>query len=377
MKRRIALLLAGVCTVSLLAAGCSGSKEASNDYVTVSGYKGIEVDKVESEEVTDDSIDSYISSMLEQNATEEEITGRAVEDGDTVNIDYVGKIDGEAFEGGSAEGQSLVIGSGSFIDGFEDSVIGHEIGETYDWNGKFPDPYTNNTELSGKDVVFTITVNAITKSVPAELTDDFVKTVSEESKTVDEYKAEVKKTLEKSATDNQDSSLQEAAWNAVLEKAEVKKYPDGEVDEVAEQLIQQYKDIADSYGMEYEDLITQQAGMEVDEFEKKAKEAAESSVKQKLVAELIAEKEKLTPSDEELKKEYEKMAEQYGYEDVDAMKEVADEDTLKTIVIQNIVKEWIADNCVQVEAKDSDKDDAAEGSDEDSSSDAGAGTTEE
>lgn len=370
MKRRIALLLAGVCTVSLLAAGCTKSNEASNDYVTVSGYKGIEVDKVEAEEITDDSIDSYISSMLEQNATEEEVTGRAVESGDTVNIDYVGKIDGEAFEGGSAEGQSLVIGSGSFIEGFEDSVIGHEVGETFDWNGKFPDPYTNNTELSGKDVVFTITVNAITKSVPAELNDEFVKSVSEESKTVDEYKAEVKKTLEKNATDNQDSSLQEAAWNAVLEKAEVKKYPDGEVDEVKEQLIQQYKDIAESYGMEYEDLITQQSGMSVEDFEKKAKEAAENSVKQKLVAEVIAEKEKLMPSDDEFKKEYEKMAEQYGYEDVDAMKEVADEDTLKTIVVQNIVKEWIADNCVQVEPKDSDKDDTTEGGAEDTSSDA-------
>lgn len=349
MKRKIAVLLTGALTASVLLTGCS-SNEASNEYVTVGGYKEVEVADVEEpEEVTDESVENYIQAVLAQYATQEEITDRAVEDGDTVNIDFVGKMDGEAFDGGSSEDYNLQIGSGSFIDGFEDSIIGHTPGETFDWNGQFPEEYSNNPDLAGKDTTFTITVNYICgETIYPELTDEMVQTLSTESTTVDEYREEIKKMLEESGSTDFDTQLQEEAWEAVLEKAEIKKYPDGEVEDYTEQLISQYKDVAEVYGMEYEDFLEQYYGLSVEDFEAQAADAAEETIKQRLVAEAIADKEKLTPSDEELQEEYEKLAEDYGYEDVDALKEVADEDTLKSIVIINRVKEFLAEHAIQV-----------------------------
>ena len=230
------------------------------------------------------------------------MTDRPDHEGDIANIDFVGKMDGQEFDGGSGQGYDLTIGSGQFIDGFEDSIIGHNVGETFDWNGQFPDPYTGNPDFSGKPVTFTITVNSI--STLPEVNDDFVKTVSDESTTVDEYREEVKKTLEESAKDNYDYSLQAEAWDAVLEKAEVEKYPEDEVNEIKDQLIQQYKDAAESYGMTYEDFISSQMNTDVASFEKQAEEAAQQSIKQKYVAEAIADKEKLTPTDEEYEEHF-------------------------------------------------------------------------
>lgn len=348
MKKRLVAVVAGICLMAGLLSGCSSNK-ASNDYVSVEGYKGIEIEKVDVEtEVSDEDVESYIDSVLEQNATDKEITDRAAQLGDTADINYVGKIDGVEFEGGSGENYPLELGSGSFIDGFEDSIVGHNVGETFDWNGKFPDDY-QSTDLAGKDVVFTITVNALTEPELPELTDDFVQTVSEESETVDEYKAEVRKTLEDTAQENYDSALNSAVWEAVLEIAEVKEYPQDEVDKIENIFLEQYQEMAAYYDMDYEEFVEMYTEMSVDEFEAEAKEAAKDNVKQVLVATVIAEKEGLVPTDEEYEKELEKMAEEYGYEDVDGLKEAADEETLKQLVLQPIVQKWLAENCVQVE----------------------------
>lgn len=349
MKRKAATLLAGVMGLSLFLTGCS-SNSASSDYVTVNGYKEVEVDDIEEPgEVTDEDVENYIEAVLTQYGTTEQITDRAVASGDTVNIDFVGKIDGEEFDGGSSEAYNLQIGSGSFIEGFEDSIIGHMPGETFDWNGKFPDDY-QNTDYAGKDVTFTITVNYICgETTYPELTDEFVQTVSEESKTVDEYKEEIKNLISNNSTTDYDTQLQEAAWEAVVEKAEIKGYPEGEVEKNTQDLIDQYKQLAENYGMEYSDFLQQYYGFSEEDFEEQAKSAAEESIKQRLIAEAIADKEKLTPkNDEEWQKEYEALAEEYGYEDVDALMEVADEDTLQGIILVNRVKEFLAEHAIQV-----------------------------
>lgn len=331
-------------------AGCS-SNNADNEYVSIGGYKGIEVADIEEpEEIDDEKVDEYIESVQSQYATQEEIKDREVKSGDIVNIDFTGKMDGEAFDGGSSEGYNLEIGSGSFIPGFEDSIIGHEPEETFDWDGNFPDPYTGNPDFSGKDVTFTITVNYICgETILPELTDDFVQTVSEESKTVDEYRKEIEKQLTENGAADFELQLQEAAWQAVLEKAEIKGYPDGELDKVKQQLMDPYKEAAEAEEIELEDFLQQYYGVDEEEFEKQAEDAAKDSIEQKLIAQAIAEKEKLTPSDAELEKEYEKLAEDYGYEDVDSMKEAAgDDELLKEIVILNRVKEFLAENAIQV-----------------------------
>ena len=354
MKKKLIAAVTGICMIAGALSGCS-SDTAENDYVSVSGYKGIEIDKVDVDtDISDEDVENEINSVLEENATDKEVTGRAAQLGDTADINYVGKVDGQEFDGGSADNYPLELGSGSFIDGFEDSIVGHNVGETFDWNGKFPDDY-QNTDLAGKDVVFTITVNALTEPELPELTDDFVKTVSEESETVEEYGEEVRKNLEETAQENYDSELNSAVWEAVLEKAEVKGYPDGEVDRIYNTYLEQYQEMASYYNMEYDEFIQLYTEMTVDEFEEEAKEAAKDNIKQSQVAEVIAEKEGLTLTDEEYEKEFEKLAEDYGYEDVDDLKEVAGEETLKQLVLQPIVQEWLAENCVQKETDDGDK----------------------
>ncbi len=345
MKRKIVYYFVSIAALSALLAGCKGNdNKASNEYVTIEGYRGIEVDEVmDISEVTDEDVENYINSVLMQNSIE--VTDRGAELGDVVDINYAGTVDGQEFDGGNAENFSLQLGLGQFLEGFDEGLIGHIAGDVYEWGGVLPENYAYNPELSGREVVYTITVNAITR--PAELTDEFVQTISESAETVEEYRAEVRKMLEDNMSVDSNSMLQDAVWNAVLEKAEVEKYPEEEIKEISDSLIQQYKDMAESSEMDYETYVQAQIGITAEEFEKQAEEAAKVELKQRLVADVIAEEEKLLPKGDELEKEYQKLADLYGYQDVDALKEMVDEDSLKELVIQNLVKEWLTDNCKQ------------------------------
>lgn len=351
MKKRIAMLLTGALMASMMLAGCSGSKGLETDELKISVYKGVEINEVAKPgEVTDEDVENYIQSVLQMNSTKEEIVDRPVESGDTATIDFTGRIDGVEFEGGSATDYPLVIGSGQFIAGFEDSVIGHSIGETYDWQGVFPEDYTN-ADYAGKDVVFTITVKGISKEVVPELNDEFVKSVSKKSKTVDEYKKEVKKQLGKDNEKNYESSISQAVWQKVLDNTEVKKYPEDKVKEITDSLIDQYKTTAEYYEQDYETFIQEQMGYSVKDFEKQVDEAAKASIKQTMVTEAIADKEKIKLGEKEYEEQLKKMATDYGYEDVDALKESAEEDDLKEIALNNLVKDWLKEHCVQKAAE--------------------------
>ncbi len=351
MKKRIAMLLTGALMASMMLAGCSGSKGLETDELKISVYKGVEINEVAKPgEVTDEDVENYIQSVLQMNSTKEEIVDRPVESGDTATIDFTGRIDGVEFEGGSATDYPLVIGSGQFIAGFEDSVIGHSIGETYDWQGVFPEDYTN-ADYAGKDVVFTITVKGISKEVVPELNDEFVKSVSKKSKTVDEYKKEVKKQLGKDNEKNYESSISQAVWQKVLDNTEVKKYPEDKVKEITDSLIDQYKTTAEYYEQDYETFIQEQMGYSVEDFEKQVDEAAKASIKQTMVTEAIADKEKIKLGEKEYEEQLKRMAADYGYEDVDALKESAEEDDLKEIALNNLVKDWLKEHCVQKAAE--------------------------
>lgn len=351
MKKKIAMLLMGALMASMTLAGCSGSKGLETDELKISVYKGVEIDEISKpEEVTDDDVDDRIQTMLQMKATKEDITDRPVESGDTATIDYIGRIDGQEFEGGSATEYPLVIGSGLFIEGFEDSVIGHNIGDTYDWQGAFPETY-QNTDYAGKEVVFTITVKGISVDSVPELNDDFVKDNSEKSKTVKEFKEELKKQLKKEQENSYEASINEAVWQAVLENTEVKKYPKDEVKEISEALIEQYKTTAEYYEQDYETFIKEQMGYSVEDFEKQVDDAAKASVKQVMVTEAIANKEKIKLGEKEYKEQLKRMAANYGYEDVDELKESAEEDDLKEIAMNNLVKDWLKEHCVQIAAK--------------------------
>ncbi|MEG0191001.1 MAG: trigger factor [Lachnospiraceae bacterium] len=348
MKKRIMALVVSAC-IMVSMVGC-GAKEISNEYITISQYKGVEVEQIEETKVTDATVEASIKNVLESNTTSKEITDRAVQKGDVATIDYTGTKDGVAFEGGSAADFPLTIGSGSFIEGFEEGIIGHSIGETFDLPLTFPGDYQNQ-ELAGAAVVFSVTVKSIAEQTVPELTDEFVKKVSEKSKTVESYKKEVKKELNKSNKDATKSSLAEAAWTVVVDNTKVKKYPDKKVEASTKKLQEQYKQMASYYNMEFADFLQQKMGMTEADFDTQVVEAAKSSVKQDEITNLIAKKARIKLSDKEYNKEFKSLAKQYGYEDVDALKKAADEDMLKGMVLQTRVKAWIADNAIQVEAK--------------------------
>lgn len=347
MKKKTAVLLTGILAASMLLSGCEASKGLETDDIKITQYKGVEVDEVEKpDEVTDEDVENSIQTTLESNAESKEVKDRAVKDGDIVNIDFVGKIDGKKFDGGSSEKYDLTIGSDTFIDGFEDSIIGHKIGDKFDWNGAFPEDY-GNADYAGKDVTFTITVNKIKEQVVPELTDDFVAQVSEKSKTVKEYKEEVKKLLEEDNESSYQDSLESAVWDKVLENTEVKKYPDGEKEKLEKQWREQVEQQAEAYGMEFEDMLSQM-GVDEDTFNEQVTQVVESGIKSQMAVEAIADKEKIKVDDDTYEEEVKKLAETYGYESADALKEEAEEEDLKELVLTNMVKEWLADKCIQV-----------------------------
>ena len=351
MKKRIMTLVTGILASAAVLTGCSGSKGLETDALSISVYKGVEIDEIQKPaEVTDEDVENTIQSSLQMNATQEEITDRPVEDGDIATIDFTGKINGQEFEGGSSTDYPLTIGSGLFIDGFEDSVIGHNIGATYDWQGKFPDNY-QNAEYAGKDVVFTITVKGIAEESVPELNDNFVKSVSEKSKSVKEYKEEVRKQLTDDNETSYENQVGQAVWQKVLENTEIKKYPEDEMKELSKTLIDQYKSMAEYAEQDYETYIQEQMGYSVEEFEKQVEEAAKASLKQSMVTEAIADKEKIKLSNKEYKEQLKKIADSYMYEDVDALKEAAEEEDLKDIALNNMVREWLKEHSVQVAKK--------------------------
>lgn len=355
MKKRMTALVAVMCAASMLMTGCQ-AKELSNEYVTVSVYKGVEVEQVEaSAEVTDADVEAQIENILASYAETVAVTDRAAQDGDIANIDYVGKKDGVAFDGGSYEGYDLTLGSGTFIDGFESGIVGHNIGETFDLNLTFPENY-GSEDLAGQDVVFTVTLNSLSVEEIPELTDDFVKeNLSTESETVEEYKAELKKELQETNDEAYQSSLRDAAWDAVLENTTVNEYPEEAIQEYTDMLYSDYETMASYYGMEFADFLETYMGMDEETFATEVEEVAQAQVKSDLVRDIIAENVSAIDTSEKAYQEiYATYAEYYAYDDVDTfltdMEEAGNKETLDNLVLLELVQNWVAENCKQIEA---------------------------
>ena len=353
MKKRIVALAMSVLMAASLA-GCS--KQLSNEYITIKQYDGLEVPKAEVTEVTDEDVENVVQSKLTAAATMEEITDRAAQNGDTVNIDYKGSVDGTEFEGGSAQGSDLVLGSGSFIGangdykGFEEQIIGHTTGETFDITVQFPEGYP---DMANKVAVFNIKLNKISVQHVPELTDEWVKKNSEKSQTVEEYKKEVRKELEDNNKESMENSLQNSVLEALVEQVEVKKFPKNAVEEQLASIEDYYSQMASAYGMEFADFRDQMMQMSEEDFKTESKKAAETAVTRKLACELIAKKKNLEPSDKEYEKQIKEYAEGSGVQDVEEFKKQVGEDKLKFTVLQQKVGEYLADKCIQVEQNDS------------------------
>lgn len=341
MKKKLISLFAIICALSLLG-GCKGAK-ISNEYLSIKMYKGLEVEKVEAIEVTDEDVQGSIDMELEGFATYTDVTDRPAQMGDVTNIDFVGKKDGEAFNGGTAEGHELELGSNSFIDGFEEGIVGHNIGETFDLNLTFPKEY-HSADLAGQAVVFTVTLNGIQAKHVPELTDDILSELGTKATTVAEYKEQVRKDLEQSNKEEAEARTTSNLWEALVEQCEVKKYPDGIVDSYVAQLEEEYYYYAYINNMEPAEFIEAAYQMPVEEL-------AKLQITKSLAISLIAEKESLTISDKEYEKSLEAYAEQEGYSSAEECETAKGADGLRQLFLENKVAEFLMESCVFVEAK--------------------------
>lgn len=308
--------------------------------VEVKDYKGIEVEKVVNP-VTDEDINKQLDALREKNVTVETVDDRAAENGDDVVIDFEGFKDDVAFEGGKAEDFTLSLGSGQFIPGFEDQIVGHNAGEEFDINVTFPDEYQVK-ELAGAPAVFKIKLKSISKKVMPELDDDMVKD-STEFDTVDEYKADVKKKLEEANEKHADSEVEAKIFDKVIENmtAEIPQVMfDNRVNEMISELEQRLAPQGISL-----DLYMQYTGQTIDTVKKAYAEQAEKQVKLRLALEKIVELENIEVTEDELKAEFDKLAEAYKL-DVDQIKQFIHDDDLKKDIAVGKAVDLIKDAAV-------------------------------
>lgn len=301
--------------------------------VEVADYKGITLEK-KVDEVTDDAINNEIEKLRQQGMRITTVEDRAAQTGDDVVIDFEGFKDGVAFEGGKAEKFTLSLGSGQFIPGFEDQIVGHNIGDEFDIDVTFPEDYQSK-ELAGQPVVFKIKLHEIKEKQLPEVDDDFVKDTTEFD-TVEELKADLKKKLEEAAEKKADAEVEGKMMDKVIDGMK------GEIPEVMyerriDSMINDFNNRLSQQGLNV-DTYLQYTGMDKDSFRKTFKEQAERQVKLRLALEKVAQVENIEVTDEELTKEYEKIAEQYKME-VDKIKMyINDEDLKKDIAVEKAVE---------------------------------------
>ncbi len=277
--------------------------------VTLGDYKGIKIDKVEYN-VTVDDVQAEIDRARKQAGRRVEVTDRAVENGDIVNLDYSGSADGVKFDGGTAQGQELVIGSGSFIPGFEDGMVGMNVGETKDITVKFPENY-HAENLAGKDAVFTVTVNKIEKEELPELNDEFAKEVSKFD-TLDEYRADVEKRLTEENTRRADAENENKLVEAIVNNASV-EIPSCMIEHQLDHIVEEMRyRLSYMYrGMKLEDYLKYTGGT-IEELREARKADAERDVKTRLTLEAIVKAENLDVTDAEVEAEIVRMSQAQG-----------------------------------------------------------------
>ncbi|HCL01961.1 MAG TPA: trigger factor [Lachnoclostridium phytofermentans] len=342
MKKKALLL--GLCGCLMLSVVACGKKSGLD--VTLGQYKGIEV-TVEPVEITEEDVNKQLENFNNQKGKDVKITDRTdVRDGDTVNIDYVGKIDGKEFDGGKDEGYNLKIGSKTFIDGFESGLVGKNVGETVDVPVTFPNPYDSNPDLAGKEAVFTVTVNYLTDGKKEPLTDEVVKQNSD-YETIDAYKDYIKTSLTKNAeqaaqTQKEIDIIQKAIDNTTFKNLEQKEFDTEEADMRA-----YYTSAASQYGVDLKTYILYVFGMTEEQFNAEIKKAAEFNVKQRLMLDEVVKAEKLEITDEEYTEKVTEYAEQNSFKTVEEFEEAyKGKENVKIALLREKALDLVIDSAV-------------------------------
>lgn len=315
--------------------------------VSLGKYKGVEVEK---QEVTvfDEEVDAEIRKEQEKNASKNEITDRPVKDGDDIVLDFEGFCDGAAFEGGKGTDYPLTIGSGSFIPGFEEQLVGANIGEEMEVNVTFPENYQSD-DLAGKDAMFKCTVKKITEKILPELDDEFADEVSEFS-TLAEYKDDVRKNILERKQRSAQTVKENQAVEKVIADAHV-EIPEAMLRTQQEQMTSEFEQQVMSQGMNFDDYL-KYAQTTREQMVENMKEEAERRIKYRLVMEQVAKEENIVATDEDFEAELQKMADAYRM-DVETIKKYfvdRKEGMMEDLAVQKAIT-FVADNAVEVEKK--------------------------
>lgn len=303
--------------------------------VTLGDYKGVTVEKT-IQSVTDEDVQNEIDNALANYPVE---VDQAAKEGDTVNIDYVGKIDGEEFDGGSDQGADLKLGSGKFIDGFEDGLIGARKGETRTLNLTFPEDYTQ--DLAGKAVEFTVTVNAV-KEPLSEPTDQWVADNIEGYDNIADYKAGIRSEQEESNEQTAENQVRYAAWTQVIDNCTINEYPETLV-EVGKKLYEQQVETYAKYaGMEL-DAYIESSGLTQEEYQSNMEEYGKNVAAQALVCQAICDKEGFAIGDDDYQKALQDMLTEYGCTE-DELIQTYGQDNVEQSIMLNRVSNLILEN---------------------------------
>ena len=301
--------------------------------IELADYNGIEVEAVLAP-VTDEEIDREIDTVRRRNARETEVTDRAAAMGDIAVIDYEGFVDGVAFDGGKDQGHRLTLGSGQFIPGFEEGVVGHNAGEEFDVNVTFPTEY-HAAELAGKVAVFKVKLNSIVFEELPELDDDFAVEVSSFD-TFAEYRSDVAAKIEKRHQTNADREVEEKVQNALADKVTA-VIPDAMVDREVEAMVRDGESRMQMQGLDFKTYL-QYFGMDLDGYKEQVRPAAVTRVKTELALEKVAELEKIEISEEDIENEYQQICTDYNVEIDYAKSALPSEEIVHSLTMRRAVE---------------------------------------
>lgn len=317
--------------------------------VTLGEYKGLEVDKVPTD-ITDEEVETELKKAQEQNAREVKVEDRAVKEGDVITLDYAGTIDGVPFDGGTATSQTLEIGSHSFVDTFEDQLVGMNIGDEKDVEVTFPEEY-HSAEVAGKPAIFHVKVLGITQKELPDIDDDFAQDTTEFD-SLDEYKEDIRKKLKLAKEEQAKNTMSNQLIDKVIEGAEM-DIPEAMIEAQVDQMTQEMQQRVSYQGITFDQYL-QFTGQDPDAFRENMKPEAKKRIQGSLVLEQIAKEENITADDEDIKKEVERMAEMYqmGADQIEQFLPDEEKESMKNNLATQKAVDFLLDNASIVEASD-------------------------
>ena len=339
-------------------------------YCDLPDYKGLEYKETKST-VTDADVKNKIDSLLQQYATKTQVKEGTVADGDNVNIDFVGSIDGVEFEGGNSNGAGydLTLGSGPMIPGFEDGIVGHKVGETFNIKATFPENYGKD-ELNGKEADFKITINYLTQTALPEYNDAFVASYTDATSVL-EYEDSVRKDLVEQYEQSDKSQNESAIMQVLVEKTTYNEYPQQEMQDLIDKSIAQQEQAASSYGYSLGDYVTARYGFsDEDSFRQYIQGLAEDYIKEKIAVCAVAKDTGITVTKEEVDNYKKKIMDYYSYEDESKLEENYSSEDIVYYALAEKVVDFLLENGKGVEAT------ATDATTEATSSDASASDAE-